>query len=57
MPRPLLETIRHIRAVAADPTISATLIQTEDLEALCDAAEIAINAGLIYKREDQNNDH
>lgn len=38
MPRPLNEIIAHIRAAAGDPSIKATLIQTEDLEALCDAA-------------------
>lgn len=31
--------IAHIRAVAANPAIDTTLIQTEDLLALCDAAE------------------
>ncbi len=40
MPRPLAEIITHIRAVAANPAISTTLIQTEDLLALCDAAEL-----------------
>lgn len=39
MPRPLKDIIAHIRAVAADASISTTLIQTEDLLALCDAAE------------------
>jgi hypothetical protein len=39
MSRPLFEVIAHIRAVAANPAISTTLIQTEDLEALCSAAE------------------
>jgi hypothetical protein len=39
MPRKLEEIIAHIRAVSANPSVSTTLIQTEDLEALCDAAE------------------
>lgn len=39
MPRPLAEVIAHIRAVSANPAIDITLIQTEDLMALCDAAE------------------
>jgi hypothetical protein len=38
MTRPLNAIIAHIRAVAGDPRISTTLIQTEDLLALCDAA-------------------
>lgn len=41
MTRPLPDIISHIRAVAGDPSISTTLIQTEDLLALCDAAESA----------------
>lgn len=40
MSRKLKDIIAHIRAVAANPAISTTLIQTEDLEALCDAAEV-----------------
>lgn len=39
MARPLPEIIAHIRAVVADQKVSGTLIQTEDLTALCDAAE------------------
>lgn len=39
MTRPIPEIIAHIRAVTANPAISTTLIQTEDLTALCDAAE------------------
>jgi hypothetical protein len=39
MPRTLTEVIAHIRAVSANPAIDTTLIQTEDLEALCAAAE------------------
>lgn len=39
MPRTIPQIIAHIRAVAANPAISTTLIQTEDLEALCGAAE------------------
>lgn len=38
MARELEQIVAHIRAVAADPSISTTLIQTEDLLALCDAA-------------------
>lgn len=41
MPRRLPEIIAHIRAVCANPSVSTTLIQTEDLLALCDAAEAA----------------
>jgi len=40
MPRRLRDIIAHVRAVVANPSISTTLIQTEDLEVLCDAAEI-----------------
>ena len=40
MPRPLNEIIAHIRMVSANPAVNTTLIQTEDLEALCDAAEL-----------------
>jgi hypothetical protein len=39
MPRKLNEIIAQIRACVANPAISTTLIQTEDLEVLCDAAE------------------
>lgn len=39
MARSIKDVITHIRAVAADPSIDTTLIQTEDLLALCDAAE------------------
>jgi hypothetical protein len=45
MPRPLNEVIAHIRAVSANPSISTTLIQTEDLEALCEAAERSVGHG------------
>lgn len=38
MTRPLNEIITQIRACIADPRIKTTLIQTEDLAALCDAA-------------------
>ena len=38
MPRTLNEIKAHIRAVIANPAISTTLIQTEDLAVLCDAA-------------------
>jgi hypothetical protein len=40
--RPLPVIIAHIRAVAANPSIKTTLIQTADLLALCNAAEIAL---------------
>lgn len=39
MPRPLQQIIAHIRAVAGNPAVNTTLIQTEDLLALCDVAE------------------
>ncbi len=39
MPRKLGEIIAHIRMVVANPSVDTTLIQTEDLEVLCDAAE------------------
>lgn len=39
MPRILNEIIAHIRMVVANPQISTTLIRTEDLEVLCDAAD------------------
>lgn len=39
MPRPLAEIIAHIRMVCDDPSVEATLIQTEDLYALCDEVE------------------
>ncbi len=41
MPRKLNEIIAHIRMVVANPNVSTTLIQTEDLEALCRTAEMA----------------
>lgn len=41
MPRQLNEIIAHIRMVAANPQVSTTLIQTEDLLLLCEAAERA----------------
>lgn len=39
MPRPLNEIIFGLRANIANPGVATTLIQTEDLEALCNAAE------------------
>lgn len=53
MPRTLNEIISHIRAVAADPSISTTLIQTEDLLALCTAAEggTTMRAALVVARD------
>lgn len=47
MPRTLPQIIAHIRAVAGDPSISTTLIQTEDLLALCTAAEHHMNRELM----------
>lgn len=38
-PRTLPQIIAHVRAVVGDPSISTTLIQTEDLTLLCDAAD------------------
>lgn len=46
MPRKLKDIIAHIRAVAGDPSVSTTLIQTEDLEALCNAAE----SGTVHEK-------
>ena len=39
MARKLHEIIAHIRAVAGNTAVRTTLIHTEDLELLCDAAE------------------
>lgn len=39
MARPIMEIISHIRAVCANQSVVSTLIQTEDLDVLCDAAE------------------
>lgn len=41
MSRPIFEVIEHIRAVVANPAVYTTLIQTEDLIVLCEAAEAA----------------
>lgn len=38
MPRNLKDIIANIRACIADGSISTTIIQTEDLAVLCDAA-------------------
>lgn len=46
MPRTLPQIITHIRAVIRDPSISTTLIQTEDLTALCDAAQHYLDGDL-----------
>lgn len=43
MARKLEEIIAHIRAVCGNPSIKTTLIQTEDLRALCEAAEPPMN--------------
>lgn len=42
MPRRLTEITAHIRAACGDPSIKATLIQTEDLIALCDAIDMPV---------------
>jgi len=39
VPRKINEIIAHIRAVSENPSISTTLIQTDDLLLLCAAAE------------------
>lgn len=39
MPRELQAIVTQIRLVIANPAISTTLIQTEDLEVLCDAID------------------
>lgn len=39
MPRSLAEIKAHLRMAIANQSISTTLIQTEDLAALCDAAD------------------
>lgn len=41
MPRTIADIITHIRMVSDNPNVSSTLIQTEDLLLLCDAAEAA----------------
>lgn len=44
--RPINEVIAHIRAVVANPNVNTTLIQTEDLAALCDAIDPPISSGV-----------
>lgn len=39
MARNIGQIVAHLRAVSANPSVSTTLIQTEDLLVLCDAAE------------------
>lgn len=39
MARSLEDIIKHLRGVAGDMSVSGTLIQTEDVIVLCDAAE------------------
>ena len=51
MPRPLAEIIAHIRMVSENPNVSTTLIQTEDLLLLCDAAEKAAGVEKYYLDE------
>lgn len=41
MARNLDEIKAHLRMVIANPSVSTTLIQTEDLAALCDVADAA----------------
>jgi hypothetical protein len=50
MPRELKAIVAHIRAISANPAVSTTLIQTDDLEALCNAAEAlaAIDREALY---------
>lgn len=40
--REVRDIIAHIRIIIANPAVSSTLIQTEDLALLCDRAETAI---------------
>lgn len=42
MPRTIKEIVAHIRAACGDPSVAATLIQTEDLLALCDQIEMPV---------------
>jgi hypothetical protein len=42
MSRSLNEITSHIRAACANPSVKATLIQTEDLIALCDAVDMPL---------------
>lgn len=39
MARRISEIVAHLRAVSDNPSVATTLIQTEDLMVLCDAAE------------------
>lgn len=39
MPRKLADIIAHLRMCIANASVDTTLIQTEDLAVLCDAAE------------------
>lgn len=57
MPRPLPQILAHIRAVAGNPSISTTLIQTEDLLALCDEVDAAERLRVALKRIDGINDN
>lgn len=45
MARSLNDIVAHIRMVVANPAVSTTLIQTEDLEVLCAAAEAEESLG------------
>lgn len=39
MTKPINEIVAHLRAACENPSVKATLIQTEDLLALCEAVE------------------
>jgi hypothetical protein len=54
MPRPLPQILAHIRAVAGNPSINTTLIQTEDLLALCDEVDEAERLRAIIAWLDDN---
>lgn len=40
MSKPIAEIVAHLRAACENPSVKATLIQTEDLLALCEVVEI-----------------
>lgn len=51
MARSLPEILAHLRAAIADGSIKTTLIQTEDLALLCDAADPALRPKPIFIEE------
>jgi hypothetical protein len=51
MPRPIREIVAQLRACIADGSITTTLIQTDDLAVLCDAAEAADDGGVSEKEK------